>query len=59
MFVRDSDFTTKKTVAKTGDETNLVPYYIMGAVSGALLLLLGFVSLSMRKKEQENGKGAK
>ena len=50
---------TNRKVAKTGDETNLVPYYIMGAVSGAVQLMLGFVSLSMRKKEREDGKGAK
>lgn len=49
----------KRKIVKTGDDSNLLPYFIMGAVSGLLLLLLGFVSLSMRKKDQKNGKGAK
>ena len=52
---------TDRKVVKTGDDSDLIRYYIMGGVSGALLLVLGFVSLSARKKEEEASgrKGAK
>ena len=53
--------TTSRSVVKTGDDSDLNRYYIMGGISGALLLVLGFVSLSTRKKEEEASgrKGAK
>ena len=43
-------------VVRTGDDTNLTPYYILGGISGALLLCLGFWSLFARKKENDPGK---
>ena len=42
-----------RNIVQTGDETNLFPFYIAMAVSGALLLVLGFVSLRSRRKERE------
>ncbi len=40
-----------REVVKTGDETNMNTYYILAGISGALLLFLGFLSISMRKQE--------
>lgn len=40
-----------RNAVKTGDERNMLPYFIIGAISGLILLLVGFYSLSLRKKE--------
>lgn len=41
------------TWVKTGDDTNLVPYFIAAGIGGALLLGLGAYSISMRRKEKK------
>ena len=41
-----------RNAVKTGDERNMLPYYILGLFSGLILLLVGFYSLSLRKKER-------
>lgn len=38
---------------RTGDDTDLKPLYIAMAVSGALFLLLGILSLRLRRKEEK------
>ncbi|MCM1190350.1 MAG: hypothetical protein NC541_13775 [bacterium] len=43
----------RTTVVKTGDETNLTPFYIAMAVSGILILLLAFYSMKQGKKKKE------
>ena len=42
-----------RTVVKTADNTNLLPYYIVMAVSGLLFLILAIDSLRRRRKENE------
>ena len=44
-------------VVRTGDETNLTPWYIGMGVSGALLLLLAIDSLRPRKKRRRKAGG--
>ena len=39
-------------VVKTGDETNLLPYFIAMGVSGMLFLVLAFDSIRLRRKER-------
>lgn len=46
---------TKKNVVKTGDETDLFPFYIAMAASGVLLLGIGVASLRRRKGAHEGG----
>lgn len=46
---------TKKNVVKTGDETDLFPFYIAMVASGVLLLGIGVASLRRRKGEHEGG----
>lgn len=46
-----------RQVVKTGDDTNLVPFYIMLGVSGVLLLLLAFYSAKKEKKKKDPAKG--
>ena len=41
-----------RNAVKTGDERNMLPYYMLGLFSGLILLLVGFYSLSLRKKER-------
>lgn len=41
------------TWVKTGDDTNLVPYFIAAGAGGVLLLGLGAYSISMRKKDKK------
>lgn len=41
-----------RNAVKTGDERNILPFIIMGIVSGLVLLLIGFYSLSLRKRER-------
>lgn len=53
------DTTVRRNVVQTGDESDLSRYYIMGAVSGILLLALGIVSLSMRRKDAKASAGRK
>ena len=40
-----------RTFVRTGDDTNAAPYFIAAMGSGALLMLLGFESLRLRRKE--------
>ncbi|MEI3241022.1 MAG: hypothetical protein V8S32_13830 [Lachnospiraceae bacterium] len=41
------------TWVKTGDDTNLIPYFIAAGAGGVLLLGLGAYSISMRKKDKK------
>lgn len=41
----------RRRIVRTGDETNLMPFYIAMAVSGALLVALGVYGMVERKKE--------
>ena len=40
---------------KTGDDTNLLPYYIAAAVSGLILLILGVIIVKRRRSEEKGG----
>lgn len=52
----DSTF-RQTTIVKTGDETNLLPFYIAMMISGILVLVLAFYSMRQGKKEKkEEGK---
>lgn len=44
------------TIVRTGDDTNMVPYFIIAGVSGILLLLLGIYGVKSRKKEKGGSK---
>lgn len=41
-----------QNIVKTGDRTNLLPYYIVMAVSGVLFLILAIISVRSRRKER-------
>ena len=45
--------TTPRTVVQTGDDTNLMPFYVAMAVSGLLLVVLGAYGAMQRKRERE------
>lgn len=47
--------TTTTSPVKTGDYTNLLPYYIAAAVSGVILLILGFILVKRRRDEEKGG----
>ena len=42
-----------RDAVRTGDERNMTPYFILGGISGAILLCLGFYTLFLRRKEEE------
>lgn len=44
---------TRTGVVKTGDETNLVPLYIVMGITGALFLILAIYSMKRGKKEKK------
>lgn len=46
----------RTTIVKTGDDTNMIPYFIIAGVSGVLLLLLGIYGVKSRKKEKGGNK---
>ena len=46
---------TSRKVVQTGDDTNLFPFYVAMAASGALLLGIGIASLRRRKSDREGG----
>ena len=46
---------TNNTVVKTGDDTKLLPYYVIMAVSGALLLALALYALKLRRDDRKEG----
>lgn len=48
---RPSDVT--RTTVRTGDETNLFPFYVAMAISGAALMALGIYSVRARRRERE------
>ena len=48
-----STSSTHRSTVQTGDDTNLFPFYVAMAVSGALLLLLGLYGVRQRKQERE------
>ena len=50
---------SNRNVVVTGDTTNLMPFYIAMGVSGVLLLVLAIASLRSRKRDQEQGGGAR
>lgn len=54
-FAVDPQTTTTRKIVKTGDETNLFPFYVAMAVSGALLLVIGVASMRRRKGNHEGG----
>ena len=55
--ITEEDSTSRKTsIVKTGDETNMIPFYIAMTVSGILILILAFYSLKQNKKEKKEGK---
>ena len=47
--------TETRNVAKTGDETDLFPFFVAMAASGVLLLGIAVATLRRRKNEQERG----
>ena len=49
-----STSSTSRSSVKTGDNTDLLPFYIAMGVSGALLVALG--AYSLRKRREEQGK---
>ena len=44
-----------RTTVRTGDDTNLFPFFVAMAVSGALLLALAVYSLVTRRREEKEG----
>lgn len=44
-----------RQLVRTGDETELFPFYVAMLVSGLLLLVLAFDSLRLRRKDREGG----
>ena len=50
---------SNRNVVVTGDTTNLMPFYIAMGVSGVLMLVLAIASLRSRKRDQEQGGGAR
>ena len=46
---------SSKTAVKTGDDTDLFPYYVAMSVSGALLLAFAIAAAVRRKREREEG----
>ena len=42
-----------RDAVRTGDERNMTPYFILGGISGAILLCLGFYTLFLRRREEE------
>lgn len=44
-----------RNVAKTGDETDLFPFFVAMTASGVLLLCIAIATLRRRKNEQEGG----
>lgn len=53
----EEDSTSRRTtVVKTGDETNMLPFYIAMMASGILILILAFYSMKQGKKEKKEGK---
>lgn len=47
--------TETRNVAKTGDETDLFPFFVAMAASGVVLLGIAIATLRRRKNEQERG----
>ena len=47
--------TSSRTTVQTGDDTNLFPFFVAMAVSGALLLALAVYSLVTRRREEKEG----
>ena len=43
------------TTVRTGDDTNMIPYFIMGGISGLVLLILAVATISMRKRSRRKG----
>ncbi len=46
---------TRGTVVKTGDDNNLVPYYIAAGISGFILLFYAIFTVKRRRKDKEGG----
>ena len=49
----------KNNTVRTGDDTNLFPFYVVMAASGLALLLIAIVTLRRRKREQVAGTHAR
>ena len=47
--------TNKSNVVKTGDDTDLLPFYVIMVASGVLLVALGAVTVRQRRKNREEG----
>lgn len=52
---RGADTNPNRSVVKTGDDTNLFPFYVVMVASGALLVGLGALTIRQRKKNEEEG----
>lgn len=52
----DDSTSRRTTIVRTGDETNLLPFYIAMMLSGILILVLAFYSMKQGKKEKKEGK---
>lgn len=57
--VPESKTTTNRKVVKTGDDTNLVPFYVAMAISGVALLGLGIASIRARKRSDSQNTHAR
>lgn len=53
--VNDDTTTSRNQVVKTGDETNLLPFYGAMAASGILLLVIGCFSVKKRREDEKEG----
>lgn len=51
----NDDTTSRTQVVKTGDETNLLPFYGAMAASGILLLIIACFSVKKRRQEEKEG----
>ena len=57
--IPQSKTTTTRKVVKTGDDTNLFPFFVAMAVSGVALLGLGIASIRARKRNDSQGTHAR
>ena len=50
---KSTSTSSKRGTVQTGDDTNLFPFFVAMAVSGALLMLLGLYGVRQRKQDRE------
>ena len=51
----EDETVVRRKIVRTGDETNLMPFYVAMVASGVLLVALGGYSVMQRKKEKKEG----